>query len=243
MKSTRIGCSGWNYDDWRGRLYPLGVPRRRWLEVYAEHFDTVEVNTTFYRLPKREAVAAWAEQTPASFEFAVKTSRYLTHIKRLTDVGEGVRRFYERIEPLIETGKLGPVLWQLPANFHRDDSRLESWLAALPPGRHTIEFRHESWFVPEVMDALRATGVALAIGDHPSRPFQSYEATADFRFVRFHYGSRGRGGNYSATEIETWARRIAQWRRRQDVYAYFNNDWNGYAPANAAALIKRLTPE
>jgi uncharacterized protein YecE (DUF72 family) len=242
MRSTRIGCSGWNYDDWRGRLYPPGVPRRRWLEVYAEHFDTVEVNTTFYRLPKREAVAAWSSQTPDGFEFAVKASRYLTHIKRLTDVGEGARRFYERIAPLVEAGKLGPVLWQLPANFHRDDSRLHGWLAALPPGRHTIEFRHESWFHPEVMDALRAGGVALAIGDHPERPFQSYEATADWRYVRFHYGSRGRGGNYSATEIETWAQRIAQWRRREDVYAYFNNDWNGYAPANAAALIKRSTP-
>jgi hypothetical protein len=132
MTSTRIGCSGWNYDDWRGRLYPPGVPKRRWLEVYAEHFDTVEVNTTFYRLPKRAAVAAWADQTPNGFEFTVKASRYLTHIKRLTDVGEGVRRFYERIEPLGEAGKLGPVLWQLPANFHRDDARLEGWLAARP---------------------------------------------------------------------------------------------------------------
>ena len=242
MKSTCIGCSGWNYDDWRGRLYPPGVPKRRWLEVYAEHFDTVEVNTTFYRLPKREAVAAWAEQTPEGFEFAVKASRYLTHIKRLTDVGEGVSRFFERIEPLIEAAKLGPVLWQLPANFHRDDERLAGWLAALPLGQHTIEFRHPSWFVPEVMDALRAARVALTIGDHPTRPFQSYEATADWRYVRFHYGSRGRRGNYSATEIETWARRIAQWRRREDVYAYFNNDWNGYAPANATALITRLTP-
>jgi uncharacterized protein YecE (DUF72 family) len=242
MRTTRIGCSGWNYGDWRGRLYPAGEPQRRWLELYAARFDTVEVNTTFYRLPKREAVAAWAEQTPDSFEFAVKASRYLTHIKRLLDVGEGVQRFYERIEPLVAARKLGPVLWQLPASFHRDDARLANWLAALPGGRHTIEFRHASWFVPAVMDALRAAGVALTLGDHPSRPFQSHEATADFRFVRFHYGSRGRGGNYSATEIETWARRIAQWRRRQDVYAYFNNDWNGYAPANARALLSRLTP-
>jgi uncharacterized protein YecE (DUF72 family) len=242
MKSTRIGCSGWNYDDWRGRLYAQGVPRRRWLEIYAEHFDTVEVNTTFYRLPNREAVAAWVSQTPARFLFTVKASRYLTHIKRLTDVREGVARFYERIEPLAQADRLGPVLWQLPANFHRDDARLEGWLVALPPGRHTIEFRHPSWFVTPVMETLRAAGVALTIGDHPERPFQTHEATADWRFIRFHYGSRGRGGNYSATEIETWARRIAQWRRHEDVYAYFNNDWNGYAPANARDLLKRLTP-
>lgn len=145
------------------------MPRRRFLEVYAEHLDTVEVNTTFYRLPKREAVAAWASQTPDGFEFAVKASRYLTHIKRLTDVGEGVRRFYERIAPLAEAGKLGPVLWQLPANFHRDDSRLHGWLAALPAGRHTIEFRHESWFHPEVMDALRAGATTRRPRSRPGR--------------------------------------------------------------------------
>lgn len=228
------------YDDWRGRLYPEREPKRRWLELYATHFDTVEVNNTFYRLARREAVAAWVEQTPPEFLFTVKASRYLTHIKRLVDIREGIARFYEPLEPLVESGRLGPVLWQLPENFHRDDDRLHGWLDELPAGRHTIEFRHESWFAPAVLDALRSRHVALAIGDHPSRPFQSYEATADWRFVRFHYGSRGRGGNYSATEISQWARRIAQWRRREEVYAYFNNDWRGFAPANAKALAKAL---
>jgi uncharacterized protein YecE (DUF72 family) len=240
MKPVRIGCSGWMYDDWRGRLYPQKEPKRRWLEVYAEHFDTVEVNNTFYRLTRRETVAGWVERTPPEFEFAVKASRYLTHIKRLVDIREAIGRFYEPLQPMIAAGRLGPVLWQLPENFHRDDARLEGWLSELPPGRHTIEFRHASWFCEPVMDALRARGVALTIGDHPSRPFQSHEATADWRFVRFHYGHRGRGGNYSATEIETWARRIAQWRRREEVYAYFNNDWRGYAPANAKALSQAL---
>jgi uncharacterized protein YecE (DUF72 family) len=243
VKTLRIGCSGWAYDDWRGRLYPEKEPRRRWLELYAEQFDTVEVNNTFYRLPNRDSVAAWVKQTPADFEFTVKASRYLTHIRRLTDLGEGVRRFYERIEPLVESGRLGPVLWQLPENFHRDDARLDGWLRALPSGRHTIEFRHPSWFVPEVMDALRSAGVALTIGDHPSRPFQSQEATADWRFIRFHYGARGRGGNYSARELESWVRRIAQWRRHETVYAYFNNDWQGFAPANAKLLMKGLGVE
>jgi uncharacterized protein YecE (DUF72 family) len=228
------------YDDWRGRLYPRKAPKRRWLEIYAEHFDTVEVNSTFYRLARRDAVAGWVEQTPAGFLFAVKASRYLTHVKRLLDIREGITRFYEPLGPMIDAGRLGPVLWQLPENFHRDDARLAGWLEMLPPGLHTIEFRHESWFVSEVMDALRAHGVALTIGDHPSRPFQSLEATADWRFVRLHYGSRGRAGNYSATEIEAWARRIAQWRGRQAVHAYFNNDWQGFAPANAALLMRRL---
>src|ERR687887_506550 len=114
MRPVRIGCSGWNYPHWRERVYPKGLPARLWLEHYAGIFDTVEVNNTFYRLPSRSAVAGWAEQTPADFVFTVKASRYLTHMKRLTDMRSGVERFYERIEPLIEAGKLGPVLWQLP---------------------------------------------------------------------------------------------------------------------------------
>jgi uncharacterized protein YecE (DUF72 family) len=105
---------------------------------------------------------------------------------------------------------------------------------------HTIEFRHSSWFCPEVMDALRARGVALTIGDHPKRPFQSHEATADWRFIRFHYGSRGRDGNYSATEIEDWTQRLRRWRRQDALFAYFNNDWRGFAPANARALLRGL---
>jgi uncharacterized protein YecE (DUF72 family) len=231
------------YDDWRGCLYPEKLAKRRWLERYAEVFDTVEVNSTFYRLARRQAVAGWVEQTPAGFEFAVKASRYLTHIKRLGDIRDGIARFYEPLEPMVQAGRLGPVLWQLPENFHRDDRRLEGWLELLDSvstGRHTIEFRHESWFVPAVLDVLRRHGVALTIGDHPSRPFQPHEATADWRFVRFHYGARGRAGNYSASEIETWARRIAQWRRRESVYAYFNNDWRGFAPANAQLLLRGL---
>lgn len=228
------------YDDWRGRLYPAKLAKRRWLEAYAEHFDTVEVNSTFYRLARRDAIAGWVEQTPPGFLFAVKASRYLTHIKRLVDVEEGISRFYAPLEPMVQAGRLGPVLWQLPENFHRDDARLDAWLELLPPGLHTIEFRHPSWFVPEVLDALRERGVALTIGDHPERPFQSHEATADWRFVRFHYGSRGRAGNYSAAELDTWSRRIAQWRRRETVYAYFNNDWQGFAPANAQSLLRRL---
>ena len=228
------------YDDWRGRLYPEREPKRRWLELYAERFDTVEVNSTFYRLARRGAVAGWVAQTPEGFLFAVKASRYLTHVRRLVGIGDGIRRFYEPLEPLIEVGRLGPVLWQLPENFHRDDRRLQGWVDALPAGLHTIEFRHESWFVPEVFAVLRSRGVSLTIGDHPRRPFQSYDATADWRFVRFHHGRRGRGGNYSAAELQQWARRIAQWRRQTDVYAYFNNDWNGFAPANASYLRARL---
>ncbi len=240
MGEIRIGCSGWNYEDWRGRVYPKGLPARRWLEHYATLFNTVEINNTFYRLPNRSAVTRWVEETPPGFVFSVKASRYLTHVRRLTDLGAGLERFYERIEPLARTPKMGPVLWQLPGNFRRDDDRLADALARLPPGRHCFEFRHESWFAGEVYDLLRGHGVALVIGDHPARPFQANELTADWTFVRFHYGRRGRDGNYSERELEEWASRFEHWRRSADVYAYFNNDWKGYAVRNGLWLKKRL---
>ena len=240
MAAVRIGCSGWNYDDWRGALYPRGLPKSRWLAAYAEHFDTVEVNSTFYRLASLRAVEGWVSATPARFAFAVKASRFLTHVKRLSDVDHAIERFYAPLEPMVQAGKLGPVLWQLPETFQRDDERLARWLDALPDGRHTIEFRHPSWFQESVLALLADRDVALTVGDHPQRPFQLHTATADWWYVRFHYGARGRNGNYSQAELQTWARRIAQWRRRRDVYAYFNNDWNGYAPANATALVSAL---
>ena len=228
------------YRDWRGRFYPEREPQRRWLELYAERFDTVEVNSTFYRLARRDAVAGWVAQTPPEFVFAVKASRYLTHVRRLRDIADGIARFYEPLEPIIEAGRLGPVLWQLPENFRRDDARLTGLLKELPSGRHTIEFRHPSWFCPDVLALLRAHGVALTIGDHPSRRFQSYEATAAWRFIRFHRGARGRNGNYSRAELAEWASRIAGWREAEEIYAYFNNDWNAFAPANARDLLKLL---
>ncbi len=237
--TVRVGCSGWNYNHWRQVVYPKGLPARRWLEHYATLFDTVEVNATFYRLPTRKAVAGWAEQSPPGFLFAVKGSRYLTHIRRLRDTGQGVERFYACLEPMIQAGKLGPVLWQLPANFHRDDERLAGFLDALPAGRHTVEFRHESWFAPDVYALLRERKAALTIGDHPERPLQTHELTADWTFVRFHYG-RGRAGNYSRRQLEEWRNRIVQWRRRIDVYAYFNNDWQGFAVENGVFLRRAL---
>jgi uncharacterized protein YecE (DUF72 family) len=224
LKPVRVGCSGWNYRHFREVVYPKGLPARRWLEHYATIFDTVEVNATFYRLPTRKAVAGWVEQTPPGFLFSIKASRYLTHVKRLTDLGPGLERFYERIEPLVASPKLGPVLWQLPATFRRDDERLGAALERLPPGRHCFEFRHESWFREDVYALLRERGVALVIGDHPGRPFQTRELTAGWTFVRFH-GGHGEGGDYTDAELATWRRRLAQWRRRVEVYAYFNNDW------------------
>jgi uncharacterized protein YecE (DUF72 family) len=237
--AVRIGCSGWNYKHWRGVVYPPGLPESRWLDHYATLFDTVEINTTFYRLPSMAAVAGWVEHTPSGFVFATKASRFLTHIKRLTDIERGVKLFTERIEPLVRSPKLGPVLWQLPPNFHRNDERLADALAELPPGRHAFEFRHPSWFACEVYDLLRRHGVALVIADRPEvRRFQTRERTADFVFLRFHHG--GGDGDYSHRMLGTWAERIEEWRREGDVYAYFNNDWAGYAVENGLCLRQRL---
>jgi len=239
MPAVRVGCSGWNYAHWREAFYPKGLAPRNWLPHYARFFDTVEVNATFYRLARESAVANWVAQTAPDFVFAVKASRYLTHIRRLADIDVGIERFYAPLRPLVRSGRLGPVLWQLPENFHRDDERLAAALDRFPGGRHCVEFRHASWFAPDVMALLRERGVALVIGDHPARPFQSVELTADFTFVRFHHGHRGRNGNYSDTEVAEWAQRIGRWRRRVEVFAYFNNDWNAYAIHNAR-LLKRL---
>jgi uncharacterized protein YecE (DUF72 family) len=243
VTEVRIGCSGWNYDHWRHAVfYPERLPARRWLEYYARHFDTVEVNATFYRLPRESAVAAWVEGTPPGLLFAVKMSRYVTHVRRLRDLPPSLELFYGRIAPLARSPKLGPVLWQLPGTFPRNDERLAEALAQLPDGRHCFEFRHESWFVAEVYELLRAHGVALVIGDTPERPFQTHELTADWTYLRFHHGHRGRGGNYSESELREWADRIAGWAERCDVYAYFNNDWAGYAPRNAVRLRALLSP-
>jgi uncharacterized protein YecE (DUF72 family) len=241
VKPVHIGCSGWNYPDWRGTVYPKGVPPSRWLEHYSRIFDTVEVNSTFYRLASPTAVAHWIEQTPPEFVFALKASRYLTHVKRLTVLGQYVERFYEGIQPLVGTPKLGPILWQLPENFRRDDERLANALDGLPAGRHCFEFRHESWFTPDVYSLLRAHDVALVIGDHPKWPFQAHEMTTDWTYVRFHSGARGRRGNYSDTELEEWRQRIAGWRSRVEVFAYFNNDREGFAVRNAQWLERRLS--
>ena len=231
-----VGCSGWQYKDWRGVVYPPRCPQRDWLEVYARRFETVEVNATFYRLPNRDAVARWAEQVPPGFVFTVKVSRYLTHMKRLTTVADGMVRLNERIEPIVERGCLGPLLWQLPPNFKRDDERLASALAELPPGRHAFEFREPSWFHDDVYALLRAHGVATVLAHDARRPLPEPPPTADFVFVRFHWGERGRRGNYSDAEIEAWAPRIRELARGRDAFVYFNNDWEGFAPRNAVLL-------
>jgi uncharacterized protein YecE (DUF72 family) len=243
QNGVRIGCSGWNYAHWRnGVFYPPRLASREWLRFYAQHFDTVEVNTTFYRLPLASSVARWVEQSPEGFTFAVKVSRYITHIKRLLDVPQHLPLLYERIAPLVRSPKLGPLLWQLPPTFRLDLARLADALEHLHDGhRHAFEFRHPSWFCEEVYTLLREHRVALVIGDRPQvNAFQAHELTSDFTLVRFHGGTRGRNGNYSHRELGEWADRLQHWSREVAVFAYFNNDWEGYAIENGRYLKARL---
>jgi uncharacterized protein YecE (DUF72 family) len=232
-----VGCSGWSYPHWRGSVYPEEAPTTRWLELYAETFGIVEVNATFYRLPTRKAVEGWVRQTPIGFTFAVKASRYLTHVKRLRDLDSGVARFRERIAPLAHGGKLGPVLWQLPANFHRDDERLTAALEQLGPGRHAFEFRHPSWFAKDVEALLGRYDVALVVADSKRRRLPVPAATSSWSYLRLHDG-RGKDGRYSERQLSEWA----AWLRhsRRDAYVFFNNDWEGFAPRNALRLQELL---
>jgi uncharacterized protein YecE (DUF72 family) len=174
--------------------------------------------------------------TPGHFLFTVKISRYLTHVKRLKGAAEGVERFLAPLATLVESGKLGALLWQLPPDFRRDDERLASALDLVPGQRNAVEFRHPSWFDDDVYSLLRERDAALVIGDHPERTFQTRTLTATWTLLRLHYGSRGRRGNYSGSELDTWRRRIASWRSGTEVFAYFNNDWQAFAVRNAERL-------
>ncbi|SNX57334.1 uncharacterized protein YecE [Streptomyces sp. TLI_55] len=228
-----VGTSGWQYKDWRGALYPAGCPMRRWLEEYAAHFPTVEINNAFYRLPSRENFAAWRERVPADFVVAVKASRYLTHIKRLKDPEEPVHRLMSHAEGL--GARLGPVLLQLPPTLKADAELLDACLACFPLGtRVAVEPRHASWWTPEVREVLESRSAALCWADVRARPVTPLWRTADWGYVRFHEGRAKDWPRYGRRSLETWAARIEDtWSAEEDVYAYFNNDPNAAAVENA----------
>ncbi|HEX2127605.1 MAG TPA: DUF72 domain-containing protein [Solirubrobacterales bacterium] len=243
MRSVRVGCAGWAYKEWRGPFYPEKLPQREWLRHYSAAFETVEVNSTFYRLPSEKTVKEWVEQSPGGFGFAVKASRYITHVKKLNSPEKYVERFLAGIEPLTAAGKLEAVLWQLPPSLRRNDERLDAALEAIlarAPGRHAVEFRHPSWFTADVYALLRERAVALVIADNPEFPFGERELTADWTYIRFHRGGLGKDAGYSARELATWRRRIAKWREDADVLAYFNNDPTALGVDGAQALRRGL---
>ncbi|MEU6356040.1 DUF72 domain-containing protein [Streptomyces sp. NPDC047072] len=235
-----VGTSGWQYKDWRGVLYPAGVPVRRWLEEYAAHFPTVEINNAFYRLPTRENFEAWRDRLPADFVVAVKASRYLTHIKRLKDPEEPVERLMSHAEGL--GPRLGPVLLQLPPTLKADPALLDVCLACFPRStRVAVEPRHESWWTPEVREVLETRHAALCWADARARPATPLWRTTDWAYVRFHEGRAQPWPNYGRQSLKTWADRITRtWSADEDVYAYFNNDPNGAAVHNAPVFESLL---
>jgi uncharacterized protein YecE (DUF72 family) len=264
-----IGTSGYDYPHWKGAFYPSRLPRRRWLEHAAGLFDSVELNGTFYSLKSPAVFRRWADETPSRFVFAVKGSRYITHQLKLRNAEQALANFYAS-GVLLLGRKTGPFLWQLPAGYGFDPRRIEDFLDRLPGSsteaealarghdarlkrgaevvaaarvryRHALEVRHPSYFHPEFYDLLRRRGVAFVIAETAGKFGYAEEVTAAFAYVRLHGSQVLYGSQYTARELDTWARRVAGWRRqRRDVYVYFDNDARAYAAHDAAALAARV---
>ena len=238
-----IGTSGYNYPHWwNGVFYPSNLPQRKWLEFYAEYFDTVELNVSFYRLPKKEVFEAWHKRTPKKFSFSVKGSRFITHIKRLKECREPVTLLLDHAFPLKK--KLGVVLWQLPPRFKFQKERLEEFcilLSTLSRSKnlhHAFEFRDESWFCQEAFRTLEEFNFAFCIAHGSGLPLVE-RVTADFVYLRLHGGDVLYGSNYSDRELKGWAGKIEGWREKgKDIFVYFNNDAYGFAIKNALTLKK-----
>ena len=238
-QQIRIGCSGWQYRHWRGDFYPVDLPQRLWFSHYASIFDTVEINNSFYRLPPPATFAKWGEQAPRRFLYAVKASRFLTHMKKLKDPEDPLFRFFEGATQL--GPHLGPVLYQLPPGWKVDLDRFEHFLRSLPSGqRHTVEFREPSWYDARVYSLLEKYGVALCLHDMQDSATGRL-CVGPFVYVRFHHGTAKYGGRYPDDRLDGWADWLAQRAADGlDVFAYFNNDTGGHAPRDAVRLRERL---
>jgi uncharacterized protein YecE (DUF72 family) len=241
--SVRVGCSGWSYRDWRGVVYPAEAPAQRWFELYAERFDTVEINNTFYRLPPVSSVQRWAAQAPSGFVFAVKVGGFGTHRKKLSDAPAWLERHLDRVEHLGDA--TGPQLVQLPPRWRRDVARLDEFLHAAPSRlRWAVEVRDPSWLHDDVLDVLSRHGAALCI--HDLLPDHPWELTAPWTYLRFHGVDRAQPyhGRYGGRRLWRVADRISAWAGEgTDVYAYFNNDFHGNAVADASWLRERICAE
>ena len=236
----RIGTSGWHYKHWLGRFYPEKLPASRMLAFYAERFDTVELNSTFYRLPPENGVRQWRSGSPEGFIFAAKGSRFISHMKKLKDPEPALEKYFERVDLLAD--KLGAIVFQLPPFWELDLERLSQFLAALPPGRRfAFEFRNPTWHVDEVYALLRRHNAAWCPFDIGG--FQSpILVTADFAYVRLHGPGAKYQGSYSNEALAGWAERIRKWSRElAAVYLYFDNDVDACAPVNALTLKSMLT--
>lgn len=234
-----VGTSGWQYADWKGEFYPIGLPTKRWLEYYAGIFSTVEINNAFYRLPDRSMFEKWRERTPEGFVIASKASRYLTHIRRLHEPAEPVARLVDRARGLGD--KLGPILLQLPPTLQVDLEALDETLSSFPRDiRVAVEPRHPSWFVDGTAEILTRHGSAFCLADAPYMRAPHWR-TADWGYVRFHEGRSSPRPCYGRVALHTWAKKLMEiFGEGQDVYVYFNNDTHACAPRNALAFIRIL---
>jgi uncharacterized protein YecE (DUF72 family) len=240
MSPVYIGTSGFHYKHWRGSFYPEKLPASKWLDFYTQHFDTVELNNTFYRLPPENALRHWRDSTPQNFRFAVKGSRFITHMKKLKDPAPGLEKFFGCVDLLGR--KLGPVVFQLPPFWEVDPERLAAFLAALPPRRrYAFELRNPTWHTPEIRRLLRRRNAAFCIFEIAG--FRSpLEITANFTYVRLHGPGGAYQGSYPEATLREWAGRIREWRKTlRAVYVYFDNDQAGFAVRNALTLQRLVS--
>jgi uncharacterized protein YecE (DUF72 family) len=237
--SIHIGTSGWSYNHWAGKFYPADLKNSYWLNYYSKEFNTVEINSSFYHLPKSQTFVNWGKNTGAGFLFSVKVSRYITHIKRLLDCSEPLGRLLAAAKELGD--KLGPFLFQLPPSLSEDRSRLEDFLKILPKNyRFAFEFRNESWFNKDVYNLLRDSGCAIVISSSHRFPYRE-EVTADFCYVRMHGPANLYCSCYSKDELKKIAVLIKKnLEKNIENYVYFNNDAQGYAVENARTLIEMV---
>ena len=238
----RIGTSGWVYDDWRKRFYPAGLAQRNWLAYYTQHFDTVELNATTYRLPKEEHVARWCASVPSGFLFTVKLSRLITHRKTLAPrVDEFILNYMNRVR-CFRPERLAQILCQFPPYLERDDGRLRTFLAKLPAAfRYVVEFRHKSWFVPQTYRILKEHNIAMCIHDYPRLRCNDVVTSADLAYVRLHGYLMLYAGSYPKLVLRRWRDRIRKLAdQAQDVFVYFNNDTRGAAIKDAQTLRSML---
>jgi uncharacterized protein YecE (DUF72 family) len=233
--TIRIGCSGWIYRHWRERFYPPKLPQRLWFAYYSEAFETVELNTSFYHLPKADTFAKWRDQAPPNFRYAIKAQRFITHMKKLIDCAEPVEEFIKRARNL--GAAIGPVLYQLPPRFQLNRERLERFIDLLPPDLdHVFEFRDKSWLTQEVLDLLDARGVSFCVHDMAGSATPRW-ASGPVAYVRFHGGAGKYWGRYSDEGLLGWSDWIVEQSRvGRDVWCYFNNDIDGHAIHDALTL-------
>lgn len=235
-----IGTSGWVYPHWRGPFYPDDLASADWLGFYAERFGSVEINNSFYRLPSTETLRQWCDTVPAEFRFAVKASRYITHMKKLRDPKASVARLFERIAVLGE--RTGPVLFQVPPRWHRDEERLDRFLGELSSDyRYAFEFRDHSWLDERTYERLARHGAALCIYELDGF-LSPKEITTDFVYIRLHGPGGAYQGSYDAQTLAGWAGAISTWSRQGNaVWCYFGNDQEGFAARDATRLDAMLT--